>query len=57
MYVDQQQPRESRADVQKKLIVDALGSKEAAIEHRTAVYLGGAAIAEWVLMCRARTFC
>lgn len=31
---------------QKKLIVDALGSKEAAIEHRTAVYLGGAAIAE-----------
>lgn len=35
---------------QKKLIVDALGSKEAAIEHRTAVYLGGAAIAECVIV-------
>ena len=35
-----------RLTLQKKLIVDALGSKEAAIEHRTAVYLGGAAIAE-----------
>lgn len=38
--------KSTRLTLQKKLIVDALGSKEAAIEHRTAVYLGGAAIAE-----------
>jgi len=31
----------------KKFIVEGLGSREEAIKHRTAVYLGGAAIAEF----------
>jgi len=34
--------------LQKKYLVEAVGSREAAIEHRTAIYLGGATIAESV---------
>ncbi len=30
----------------KKTFVDMLGSQEAAVEHRTAIYLGGASVAE-----------
>lgn len=33
---------------QKKWLVELSGSKEAAVANRTAVYLGGAAIAEYV---------
>jgi solute carrier family 25 phosphate transporter 3 len=32
--------------LQKKYLVDLSGSREAAIQNRTAIYLGGAAIAE-----------
>ena len=34
--------------IQKKFLVDTLGSKEVAIEHRTAIYLGAAGMAEYV---------
>lgn len=32
----------------KKYLVELSGSKEAAVRNRTAIYLGGATIAEWV---------
>ena len=33
----------------KKWLVELSGSREAAIQNRTAIYLGGAAIAEYVI--------
>ncbi len=45
---------EDLTTVQKKYLVELSGSREAAIQNRTAIYLGGAAIAESVQSSGAR---